>query len=354
MKQMGLIVGATAGAFETWLAAHTSSAEATGYPVVRGVARFGPLDRLPVAPEAPLRWAIGGVIFGDDGYGYPLVQPLGVEVTPIGCGDRLAVVIHCRRPEAQAYMVALVLAASRQWPECGQTIWASEPPTGRLLGQLKLKSSVADLALGLQDFAAAYQADGVTRVSVVENRAPAASPRLPIAGPASRRRAWAIHLHLPGPELMSCHIRHLTLNLEAVRMPGRYPVMFTLTPQGHPFPEVAAFAEAFLAWCRETYRTAPITGSSVPARPGTTAAVMGRAAPKPLDPTDQPWELIPDHLWDRRALKLWWEGLTCPEIGERLSQAPKTIRNRLTLLRQAYGLEIVPLNRRRERVGTLG
>ena len=50
MKQMGLIVGATAGAFETWLAAHTSGAVETGYPVERGVARFGPLDRLPFAP----------------------------------------------------------------------------------------------------------------------------------------------------------------------------------------------------------------------------------------------------------------------------------------------------------------
>lgn len=354
MKQMGLIVGATASAFETWLAAHTSRAEATGYPVTRGVARFGPLDQHPLALETPLRWVIDGMTFGDDGHGYPMVQPLLVEATPIGRGDRLAVVIHCRRPEAQPYMVALVLAASRQWPACGETIWAVEPPPGRLLGQLKLKTSVADLALGLQDFAAAYQANGVTRVSVVENREPAASPRLPIDGPASRRRAWAIHLHLPGPELLSCHIRHLTLNLEAIRMPGRYPVMFTLTPQGHTFPEVAAFAESFLAWCQATYRAAPITGNSVPARPGTTAPVMGRTAANPVDPTDKPWERIPDHLWDRRALKLWWEGLTCPEIGQRLSQAPKTIRNRLTQLRKAHGPAVVPFNGRRDRVGIPG
>jgi len=350
MKQMGLIVGATASAFEIWLEAHALTTAATGYPVERGVARFGPLDCQPFAPDTPLRWTIGGVIFGDDG-GYPMVQPLLVEATPIGRGDRLAIVVHCRRPEAQSYMVDLVLAAAHHWPDCAGTIWASEPPPGRGLGQLKLKSSVADLALGLQDFAAAYQADGVTHVSVIENREPATPPNPPIAGPASRRRVWAIHLHLPGPELPGRHINKLTLNLEAVRMPGRYPVTFTLTPQGHTFPEVAAFAEAFMAWCQATYRAAPRTGK---ARPITEPSVLGQAAAKALGPTDKPWELIPDHLWDRRALKLWWEGLTCPEIGERLSQAPKTIRNRLTQLRKAYGPAVVPFNRRRDRVGTPG
>jgi hypothetical protein len=68
--------------------------------------------------------------------------------------------------------------------------------------------------------------------------------------------------------------------------------------------------------------------------------------------------LIPDHLWDRQALRLWWEGLTCPEIGRRLSQAPKTVRNRLTLLRKEYGTDVVPTNRRRRmptaQVGTPG
>ncbi len=351
MKQMGLIVGATAAAFEAWLAAHISSAEESGYPVERGGARFGPLARQSFAPDGPLRWAIGGVIIGDDG-GYPMVQPLQVEATPIGRGDRLAGVVHCRRPEAQSYMVDLVLAATRQWPESAETVWASEPPTGRLLGQLKLKTSVADLALGLQDFAATYQADGVTHVSVVENREPAASPSLPIADPTRRRRVWDIHLHLPGSDLAGRHIRQLTLNLQAVRMPGRFPVTFTLTPQGHTFPEVAAFGESFLTWCQETYRTAPRTDPSVLGRAQTNGSILGLAGTP--DPTDKPWELIPDHLWDRRALRLWWEGLTCPEIGERLSQAPKTVRNRLTQLRKAHGPAVVPLNGRRTRVGTQG
>ena len=54
------------------------------------------------------------------------------------------------------------------------------------------------------------------------------------------------------------------------------------------------------------------------------------------------WEMIPDTGWDRQMLKLWLNGFTAPEIGERIDRAEKTIRNRLTALRREHGDEIVP------------
>lgn len=60
------------------------------------------------------------------------------------------------------------------------------------------------------------------------------------------------------------------------------------------------------------------------------------------------WEQVPEHRWDREALQLWHEGHSCSEIAARIKQAPKTIRNKLTDLRNRYGTEIVPLDENRE------
>ena len=60
-------------------------------------------------------------------------------------------------------------------------------------------------------------------------------------------------------------------------------------------------------------------------------------------PTDRPaWKQITDHGWDREALQLWWAGDTYPEIGEKLHKAPKTVRNRLSVLRKIYGTDLIP------------
>jgi hypothetical protein len=173
-----------------------------------------------------------------------------------------------------------------------------------------------------------------------------------------RQRTWTVRLHLPVPARPYHHIRAFDLTLTASRMSGKYPLTFTLSRQGHLFPEVAAFGRDFVAWCRDNWRTAPVTAAPVTARPITELPVTGQTEAEVVTPTGRPWELIPDHLWERQALRLWWEGLTCPEIGRRLSQAPKTVRNRLTLLRKEYGTDVVPTNRRRRipisQVGTQG
>lgn len=61
----------------------------------------------------------------------------------------------------------------------------------------------------------------------------------------------------------------------------------------------------------------------------------------PLSIDDEPWLMIPDTGYDRRMLRLWWEGYTGPEIGVRVGKTPKTIYNRLWVLRGRHGTAIV-------------
>jgi len=57
---------------------------------------------------------------------------------------------------------------------------------------------------------------------------------------------------------------------------------------------------------------------------------------------EKPWEKIPGHNWDRQALELWWTGCTHREIGEKVRVTEHTVQNRMTDLRNTYGVEIVP------------
>lgn len=56
----------------------------------------------------------------------------------------------------------------------------------------------------------------------------------------------------------------------------------------------------------------------------------------------RPWELIPDHLWDRVAVRLWCLGRSNQEIGRRLHLRPRTVTNRIGLLRKLYPLAGIP------------
>jgi hypothetical protein len=63
-------------------------------------------------------------------------------------------------------------------------------------------------------------------------------------------------------------------------------------------------------------------------------------------------ELIPDHRWDRRVVKLWNDGHDCKEIADKIGDiAEKTVRNRLTELRKLYGDEIVPTDKQLKKIG---
>ena len=61
---------------------------------------------------------------------------------------------------------------------------------------------------------------------------------------------------------------------------------------------------------------------------------------------DEPWLRIPDHRWDRDAVRLWWEGYTAKAIAIKLKMADKAnvgadrVRNRLSELRRDHRAEV--------------
>lgn len=61
-----------------------------------------------------------------------------------------------------------------------------------------------------------------------------------------------------------------------------------------------------------------------------------------------PWEQIPDHRWDRLALKLWWDGYDAERIAVRVTNMhsrkvkSRTVHNRISLLRKTYTEIVVP------------
>lgn len=75
-------------------------------------------------------------------------------------------------------------------------------------------------------------------------------------------------------------------------------------------------------------------------------AVLPEFSSQPT-PNAPPWESIPDHLWDRLAIQLWCAGLSNQEIGLRLSLQPRTVTNRISMLRQSYPQAGIPTHKQR-------
>jgi hypothetical protein len=342
--RMGLLVPASGADWLEWLEHYVRVASETPFAAEVGEVFLSDINFEPIRAGALLRAWIGGVYWDPYGRGYPLVRPLELALTPIAPGDRVEVELYARDARARGSLVQLVMAMTERWPAAGPTLWVHAPKAqSHCLAELKLKTDLSSFALGLAEFAGGYHTKRVMAVSFQEQAAPTGQGGL--APSRKRQRSWTVRLHLPGPAYPYRHIREFDLALIASRMSGKYPLSFTLTRQGHLYPEVAAFGRDFAAWCRDNWRTAPVRVETpvtdVDPPPGAMAA-------------GDPWALIPDHLWDRQALRLWWAGLTCVEIGVRISQAPKTVRNRLTQLRKQHGTAVVPLNGRRGKVGTPG
>jgi hypothetical protein len=78
----------------------------------------------------------------------------------------------------------------------------------------------------------------------------------------------------------------------------------------------------------------------------TLAGLESSGAIEPMDEPKQqpepgvgalgPWQKIPDHSWDRRAVEMLWKEYTSPEIGRAIGVSSKTIDNRLTILRKLH------------------
>lgn len=63
--------------------------------------------------------------------------------------------------------------------------------------------------------------------------------------------------------------------------------------------------------------------------------------------SSKPWKLIPEHRWDRTAVKMWCEGYLGQEIANRVNVTAKTVHNRLSRLRQLYPDADIPLDSER-------
>jgi hypothetical protein len=345
---MGLLVPASDTEMLEWLERYVKGASEARLPAEDGAVCLSRFNLQPFQPDEPLRAWIGGVFWDEYRQGYPLYRPVELALTPIAPCDRVDVELYARDARAQNYLIQLVVAMTERWPAAGSSLWLHAPKAQtHRLAELKLKTDLSNFTLGLEEFAGCYHTDAVMAASFQDQTVPTGQGGT--AASRKRQQFWTVRLHLPGPARPYHHIREFDLALTASRMSGKYPLTFTLLRHGHSFPEVAAFGRDFAAWCRDNWRNAPVQGGVFQTKPPRLPSAMA---------ADNPWELIPDHLWDRHALRLWWEGLTCPEIGRRLSQAPKTVRNRLTMLRKQYGTDIVPTNRRRRmpnsQVGTPG
>jgi hypothetical protein len=67
--------------------------------------------------------------------------------------------------------------------------------------------------------------------------------------------------------------------------------------------------------------------------------------------SEKPWEKIPDRKWNRFALEHWHKGYTVPEIADKIPDiTEKTVRNRLSELRQSHGTDVVPTNEQRKKL----
>ena len=75
--------------------------------------------------------------------------------------------------------------------------------------------------------------------------------------------------------------------------------------------------------------------------------IFGESALFP-DRRRQPWEKIPNRLWDRTAVELWCMGYTNQKIAKRVNVHPRSVANRLSALRKRYPQAGIPLDVQRK------
>ncbi len=78
-------------------------------------------------------------------------------------------------------------------------------------------------------------------------------------------------------------------------------------------------------------------------------ALAEERQPEPPEGEGQPWQRVPDIGQNREIIRLWQAGYTAAEIGKQVGKDEKTVGNRLSQLRRAYGEEIVPYRRKKAR-----
>ncbi|MBI3243463.1 MAG: hypothetical protein HYZ49_14360 [Chloroflexi bacterium] len=341
--------------FISWLGNQLQEATSERFPTGDGVIRLGKAERRILLLER-LSLEIDGIYTDSTGMSLTMPKLFQIGVTPVGLGKSIEITATCHEPALQGYLVRLLADIAHHWPPAGETMWAGEPrKTEHLLRQLKLRTSFKGFEQELKSLAAVFVGGGVCYVTLAERRNYLLQPHqttdrhgTPLV--PEQKRSWEVRLKLQTMERPWQSLDEIALDVEVSRIAGKYPLMMTVMSVGYKYREAEPFVEALAARCRAAWRVAPEAG-----KPGGNSQSSHPVEPRKVESgqtqnAKQRWDEIPDHAWDRKALALWWEDYSCPEIGEKLSQSAKTVLNRLSALRQMYGTEIVPTDKqRRER-----
>jgi hypothetical protein len=284
------------------------------------------------------------------------------QILPVGLGRFINVTATCAASTLQPWMMQAILAITARWPASGGHIWFNEPPSLRTtLAALKIRATARTIEVALQRWAASYRSAEVSSVGVLWGD----DPPLPrgASSPQGSKRNWHIKVSLERGNFPWQAVDSISIKCEMSRIPGRYPILLTISQAGIPYREIEPLAVDLVRHCQalwDTQRVAPMaTGSrrDAKSRPGAQIQPMP-STQRRLTPDDKPWEFIPELSWDRAALRLWWLDHSCPAIARQLHVSTKTITNRLSELRTMYGTGIVPTDwqrrNRREKEGYLG
>jgi|GEM_PF-2002361 len=364
MEHWGIYVHTTAAKFMAWLEDYSQTIPQRSFTTDQGqltLEKAHPHREISGIPS-PTHTDIDGTLTLATGATERLPSLIQVSLRPIGRGKNIEVMAMAlsEQPVVLSYLVQLLVAAVAQWQPANDAIWThAHPFQEQVLGELRLKTRRPAFEAALQDFARAYHDEDVRAVSIVErrdllNRGRVTDRHGKTIDP-KQQGSWIITLNLYSSGLTTMEIGSLSLDCEISRTQGKYPWLMTLTCRGIRYRELEPFVAAFLEHCRATWSVAPTpvvtTADRSPADRSPDlpepSAVPAPTKSVQMEAEKPPWEQIPNHLWYRDALKLWWQDYTGPEIAQRLNVEHKTVTNQLSILRRMYGEALVPTDQQR-------
>ncbi len=355
MNRMGMYIETSDDDFISWLDNQLQEAASERLPRGDGVIGLSRAEKRILLLER-LSLEISGVYTDSAGMSLAMPKLIQIGVMPVSLGKSIEITTTCHEPALQSYIVRLLADIAHRWPPAGETMWVGEPrKTEHRLCELKLRTNFKGFEQELKSLAASFVSGGVRFVTVAERRNYPLRPEKTIDRHGTplepeQKRSWEVRLKLQTMERPWQSRDEIPLDVEVSRIPGKYPLLLAVTLVGYKYREVEPFVEALVARCRAAWRVAPEAREPEPSSQSSHPVALEKVESGQAEKARHPWEEIPDHAWDRKALALWWEDYSCPEIGEKLSQSAKTVLNRLSALRQMYGTEIVPTDKqRRER-----
>ncbi len=363
------------------------------YPLENGIFVFESVQEtiLPLMQELALQ--VKGKLQGTDSL---MPQPSVLAqftFTPVGRGQTTEGKVISEDELLRPYLVEVCRRLSEKWPMAEATLRRDgDPKPEPSLSELQLLTDFENFQIELENFTQTYSTDAVKYVNLAVrrdlflHRGSFIDRKEQLIDP-NRVRSWEVRLNLLGVRNPWASKIELLIDVEISRLGGRFPVLLKITSMSsYTHLESVKFTNDFVLHCKKTWEWAATRpagesveiGSKHSASDGTPVHELravrpeihktqpGQAkpnaevpisesdglAPPPAsqaEPKSLPWERIPDFSWDRQALRLWWEGHTHKEIGQKLHLAEKTVLNRLSSLRKTYGEDIVVTERKRRR-----